>query len=62
MSSWLGNFEKHEILVMLFWGWVTYLFHVSVLYIVHNSPFLCVCGDDWITRYKWCDRWARRCI
>jgi len=30
---------------------VTYLFHVSVLYIVHSSPFLCVCGDDWITRY-----------
>jgi len=30
---------------------VTYLFHVSVLYIVHSSPFPCVCGDDRMTRY-----------
>jgi len=34
---------------MLFWDG-TYLFHVSVLYIAHSSPFLCVCGDDRITR------------
>jgi len=25
------------------------------LYIVHNSPFLCVCGDDQITRYLGAD-------
>ena len=36
-------------------GWGTYLFHVSVLYIVHSSPFLCVCGDDQITRYPGAD-------
>ena len=25
------------------------------LYIVHSSPFLCVCGDDRITRYPGAD-------
>ena len=36
-------------------GWVTCLIHASVLYIVHSSPFLCVCGDDRITCYSGAD-------
>jgi len=35
---------------------VAYLFHVSIyIFIVHSSPFLCVCGDDRITRYPGAD-------
>jgi len=43
---------------------VTYLFHVSVLYIVHNSPFLRVWrwSNDSLFGSKWFDRWARICI
>jgi len=51
----VGLFEKHEILFMLFWdGWHIYFFYLF-LYIVHNSPFLCVCGDDRITCYPRAD-------
>jgi len=34
------------------------------LYIVHNSPFLCVWrwSDNLLSGSKWCDRWARRCL
>jgi len=38
----VGLFEKHEILFMLFWGWVAYLFHVLVYILCIAHPF-CVC-------------------
>jgi len=34
---------------------VTYLIHVFYLFIVHSSPFLCVCGDDQMIRYPGAD-------
>jgi len=36
-------------------GWETYLYHVLYMYVVHRSPFLCVCGDDRITYYPGAD-------
>jgi len=36
-------------------GWETYLYSCLFIYIVHSSPFLCVCGDDWITCYPGAD-------
>jgi len=29
--------------------------HVLFIYIVHSSPFLCMCGDDRITCYPGAD-------
>jgi len=55
MRSWLGNLTNREILVMLFWdGWHIYFMHLFI-YIMHSSPFLCVCGDDRMTRYPGAD-------
>jgi len=34
---------------------VAYLFHVFCLFIVHSSPFLCVCDDDQMIRYPGAD-------
>jgi len=34
---------------------VAYLIHVFCLFIVHSSPFLCVCGDDRMIRYPGAD-------
>jgi len=52
----VGLFEKHEILFMLFWGWVAYLFHVLVYILCIAHPFcVCVCGDDRITCYSGAD-------
>jgi len=52
MVGWFGNYEFCTHVVL---GWETCLYHVSVLYIVHSSPFLCVFGDDRITRYPGAD-------
>jgi len=60
----VGLFEKHEILFMLFWGWVAYLFHVFVYILCIAHPF-CVCwrwSNDLLSRRRRFDRWARRCI
>ena len=51
----VGKFENHEILVMLFWdGWHIYFMYLFI-YIMHSSPFLCVCGNDQMTRYPGAD-------
>jgi len=39
---------------MLFWVGKHIYIHV-IFYNVHSSPFLCVCGDDRITRYSGAD-------
>ena len=51
MRSWLGDLESMRILIMLFWVGKHIYIHVWFIYIVHSSPFLCVCGDDRITCY-----------
>ena len=51
----VGLFAKHEILFMLFWDGRHIYFLYLFLYIVHSSPFLCVCGDDRITCYPGAD-------
>jgi len=52
----VGLFEKYENFSYVILGWETYLFHVfGYIYIMHSSPFLCVCGDDQITRYPGAD-------
>ena len=40
---------------MLFWVGEHIYIHVLFIYIVHSSPFLCVCGDDRITCYPGAD-------
>jgi len=56
MRSWLGVLKSIRIVVMLFWVRETCLFLISVyIFIVHSSPFLCVCGDDRITCYPGAD-------
>jgi len=40
---------------MLFWdGWHIYFMYLFI-YIMHSSPFLCVCGNDQMTRYPGAD-------
>jgi len=39
---------------MLFWVG-KHLYHVLFIYVVHSSPFVCVCGDDQITCYPGAD-------
>jgi len=51
----VGLFEKYENFSMLFWVGEHIYFHVLFIYIVHNSPFLCVFGDDWMTCYPGAD-------
>jgi len=52
----LGDLKSMRILIMLFRLGKTYLYScVSVLDIMHSSPFLCVCDDDRITRYPGAD-------
>jgi len=46
----LGLFEKHDMYFMLFWGG-RHIHFMYMLYILHNSPYLCVCGDDQIICY-----------
>ena len=40
---------------MLFWVGKHIYIHVLFIYVVHSSPFLCVCGDDRITCYPEAD-------
>ena len=51
----VGLFEKYEKFSYVILGWGTYLYYVLFIYIVHSSPFLCVCGDDRITCYPGAD-------
>jgi len=52
----VGCVEKYENLVMIIWVGKHIYIHVCLcIYIVHNSPFLCVCGDDRITCYSGAD-------
>jgi len=55
MRSWLGNLTNREILVMLFSDGQHIYFMYLFIYIVHSSPFLCVCGDDRMTCYPGAD-------
>ena len=55
MRSWLGDLKSMRILVMLFWVGKHIYIHVLFIYVVHSSPFLCVCGDDRITCYPEAD-------
>jgi len=55
MRSWLGYLKSMRILVMLFWVGEHIYIHVLFIYIVYNSPFLCVYGDDRITCYPGAD-------
>jgi len=55
MGSWLGDLESMRILIMLFWVGKHIYIHVWFIYIVHSSPFLCVCDDDQITCYPGAD-------
>jgi len=42
-------------LVMLFWVGKHIYTHVFFIYVVHSSPFLCVCGNDRVTCYPGAD-------
>jgi len=55
MRSWLGDLKSMRILIMLFGLGKHIYISISVLYIMHSSPFLCVSGDDRITRYSGAD-------
>jgi len=54
VRSWLGDLEIMN-LMMLFWVGKYIYIHVLFIYVVHSSPFLCVCGDDRITSYPGAD-------
>jgi len=45
---------KYEISYVIL-GWETYLYSCFFIYVVHSSPFLCVCGDDRVTCYPGVD-------
>ena len=57
MRSWLVVLKSMRIVVMLFLGWGkhVYFLYLFIFFIVHSSPFLCVCGDDRITCYPGAD-------
>jgi len=55
MRLWWGELKSMSILVMLFWVGQHIYIHVLIIYIVHTSPFLCVCGYDRITCYPGAD-------
>jgi len=43
-------------LIMLFWvGKHVYFTYICLYFIVHSSPYLCVCGDDRISCYPGAD-------
>jgi len=50
----VGLFEKHDMYFMLFWGG-RHIHFMYMLYILHSSPYLCVCGDDRIICYPGAD-------
>jgi len=55
MRSWLGDLEIMN-LIMLFWvGKHVYFTYIYLYFIVHSSPYLCVCGDDRISCYLGAD-------
>jgi len=54
MRSWLGDLEIMK-LVILFWVGKHIYTHVFFIYVVHSSPFLCVCGNDRVTCYPRAD-------
>jgi len=54
MRSWLDDLEIMN-LVMLVWAGKHIYIHVLFIYVVHSSPFLCVCDDDRITCYPRAD-------
>jgi len=50
-----GKFENNEIFSDVNFGMGDIFISCIFLYIVHSSPFLCVCGDDRITYYPGAD-------
>jgi len=50
-----GEFENNEIFSHIIFGMGGIFISCIFLYIVHNSPFLCVCGEDRITCYPGAD-------
>jgi len=56
MRSWLSDLEIMSFVLMLFWvGKHVYFTYICLYFVVHNSPYLCVCGDDWISCYPGVD-------
>jgi len=50
-----GQFENNEIIRHVLFGMGGIFISCIFLYMVHSSPFLCVCDDDRITCYLGAD-------